>query len=122
MIAVVVLGVATTAHAQTITRDGSAYSGYANPHGCNILVHEDIPTVLHVNCTKGDGGPARIRYRFLRADGGTFDPADVSVDWEKRGSGADARVRWMVPVPRTLRVLVWGYVHINSVTWTQPPR
>lgn len=111
---------ALPASAQTIVRDGADYNGIANPHGCIIKVHEDLPGSLHVNCSKADG-PARIRYRFLRAVGGQFAPADVTVDWEKRGDGGEASVSWMVPVPRTVRIKVRGYVHIHSVTWTQPP-
>jgi len=111
---------ALPAQAQTITKVGSNYSGIANPGGCKIFVHDDLPDVLHVNC-KDATAPARIRYRFLRDVGGQFGEADVSVDWEKRGEGGAASVRWMVPTPRTLRVVVRGYVHINSVTWTQPP-
>jgi hypothetical protein len=107
-----------TAQAQVITREGSDYNGYANPDGCNILVHTDEPAELHVNCKKVDG-VARIRYRFLRDVDGEFKPADVSVDWEKHGAGSSASVRWMVPTPRTVRVVVTGYVHIVSVTWDQ---
>lgn len=122
LLALLLVGVMSTAAVgQTIVREGSAYSGIANPGGCVVLVHEDEPSALHVNCNKGDGRPARIRYRFLRDVGGQFNLADVEVDWEKRGEGGNAVVRWMVPTPRTVRVKVWGYVHINSVTWTQPP-
>jgi hypothetical protein len=111
--AVLVLALALPASAQVITREGSDYDGAANPDGCNILVHADEPSALHVNCKKTDGGVARIRYRFLR------EPADVSVDWDKHSAGSHASVSWRVPTPRTVRVIVRGYVHINSVTWEQ---
>lgn len=120
--ALAVLALAAPAQAQTIVRDGADYSGYANPNGCEILVHTDRPAAandLHVKCTPSVGadGPARIRYRFLRDVGGEFRPADVEVEYKAiRG---DASVRWMVPTPRTVRVIVRGYVHIQSVTWTQ---
>ena len=114
----VVVMTASMAQAQTLVRDGSDYNGAANPDGCNILVHADEPTALHVNCKKVDG-VARIRYRFLRDVGGQFSPADVSVDWDKHSAGSNASVRWMVPTPRTVRVVVVGYVHINSITWDQ---
>ena len=114
----VVVMTASMAQAQVITRDGSDFNGYANPHGCNIFVHDDLPAELHVNCLKVDG-VARIRYRFLRDVDGQFAPADVDVEWAKHGAGSSASVRWMVPTPRTVRVVVTGYVHIISVTWHQ---
>jgi hypothetical protein len=113
---------ATAAQAQVITRDGSAYSGYANPGGCVIFVHDDRDqTELHVNCAESELA-ARIRYRFLRDVDGMFAPADVTVDWSRHGGQCEGvRVRWMVPTPRTVRVIVPAgcYAHIHSVTWDQ---
>jgi hypothetical protein len=81
---------------------------------------------LHVKCTGriGASGPAYIRYRFLKDDGGARDYADVSADivgW----IGRPATVQWMIFRPkspaRTLRITVplGSYVHIKSVTWEQ---
>jgi hypothetical protein len=65
--------------------------------------------------------PARIRYRFLKDVGAKFRPADVSVEVKYNGGKGEAEIRWMVPVPRTVRVVipVGLYVHIRSVTWKQ---
>jgi hypothetical protein len=121
--AVTVVAIAAYARAShPVVRTGADYDGYANPNGCSIFVHKGS-TELHVGCSKADG-KARIRYRFTRASGfpGAFAPASVDVDWIVHGGDCDKRVRWMVPTPRTLRVVVDDcYVHIRSVSWVQPP-
>lgn len=125
--AVLVMALAGSVQAKTIVRDGSDYNGYANPNGCEIFVHDDKPTELHVKCTQGVGatGKARIRYRFLRDVGAQFRPADVSADIKINGGDNcnASNVRWMVPIPRTVRIIVpfRCYVHIRSVTWRQQP-
>lgn len=111
---------------QPITRYGVDYDGAANPGVCVLKSHEPVPTSLHVNCKHADEA-ARIRYRFLRAEGGKFAPADVTVEFSKthgkpRSAACQGRgVRWMVPTPRTVRVIVPAgcYIHIDSVTWDQ---
>lgn len=110
----------TTASARVITRDGSDYNGYAATE-CGIFVHSNSPSELHVGCRNSDEN-ARIRYRFLRDVDGQFAPADVDVAWERHGGDCSGvGVRWMVPTPRTVRVIVPAgcYAHILSVTWDQ---
>jgi hypothetical protein len=127
VIALAVAAVTVTAwpaNAKTITRPGASYNGYANPGGCTIFEHPDRDPSSTVGCRQSDRA-ARIRYRFLRDLGGTFEPAAVSVRWARHAETCVKRdVRWMVPSPRTLRVIVPAgcYLHIVSVTWTQPIR
>lgn len=116
-----VMFIPAAAQAKTIVRDGADYSGYANPGSCRITTHAPNLNELHVGCRNSDKA-ARIRYRFLRDVGGTFAPANVSVHFTRHaGDCSGNNVRWMVPVPRTLRVIVQPgcYIHIVSVTWTQ---
>lgn len=120
---VIVAGFATTAQAVTITRDGSDFNGFANPGNCRILVHDDQPTVLHVNCAKDDvTAPARIRYRYLKSLDVRHSFARFFGDIEKRGgTGEVTDIRWLCEPdgPRTGRIVVpvGLYVHINTVTW-----
>ena len=109
------------ASGQVIVRDGVDYDGIS-PGECTVFVHDDQPTELHVNCRRSTTN-ARVRYRFLRSSGGTFDPANVRVYWDEHGGDCShSGVRWMMPVPRTLRVLVAPgcYAHILQVRWKQP--
>jgi len=119
-VAMTLLGLAAApAQARVIVKDGSDYSGYANPGGCKIFVHADQPTELHVNC-KDATGPARIRYRYLRDIGVTHGPADFSGTVSRRGGDCTGNnIQWMDPVPRTGRVViaVGCYVHIETVRW-----
>jgi hypothetical protein len=127
IVGVIVLSVSMllmqTAQAQAVTirRDGSDYNGYANPGGCRILVHDDLPTVLHVNC-KDATAPARIRYRYLKSLDVVHSWARFTGDIEKRGGTGDiSEIKWLCEPdgPRTGRIIVpvGLYVHINTVTW-----
>lgn len=119
-LALATLAIAAPAQAQKpVYRNGSDYDGYANPGGCSIFVHSGS-TELHVGCRQSDK-PARIRWRFLKAYQGEFKPAYVDVDYNVHGGTCEKKVRWMVPTPRTLRVVVpvGCYLHIESVTWAQ---
>jgi hypothetical protein len=110
-----------------VTRPGSDYNGIA-PTDCGIKVHQNAPSELHVGCANATK-VARIRYRFTPGHGynGQFKPAHVEVDWSCHGKQSKCdkpgavQVSWRVHIPRTLRVVVRGaYVHIESVTWSQP--
>lgn len=98
-----------------ITRPGVEHDGVRNPGECRILPEG---TDLHVNCN-GANGDAFIRFRFLSDVGAVRGPATVSA--EIQGPAGCSEVRWMAPV-RTLRIQVYDecYVHIVSVTWSQP--
>ena len=114
--AILVTGMAWPAMATgPITRLGIEQDGIRNPGGCRI---QPEGSDLHVNC-KCASGNAFIRFRFLRDVGAVRAPATVSA--EIRGPAGCSEVRWMGPV-RTLRIEVHDecYVHIASVTWSQP--
>ena len=102
-----------------VTRTGSEYDGAWNPNGCEVMVEQG--TQLHVKCTEGVGatGPTHVRFRFLADVGGVLGPATVSADL--RDAEGCATVSWRAPI-RTMRVDVplGCYIHIRSVTWSQP--
>jgi len=117
----IVVGMASVANAQVITRDGSDFNGAANPGGCVIMVHDNQPTELHVNCKHSDA-PARIRYRYLKPI--IKGPAEFGGTVVKHGgTGTVSDVRWMADpdAPRTGRVVIPAgfYGHIVKVRWVR---
>ncbi len=100
-----------------ITVNGADANGVRDPGGCVV---QPEGTDMHVNCTSSPDS-AFVRFRFLDDVGGVRAPATVSGLLRDQDQASCAIVRWMAPV-RTLRVEVLPgcYVHIVSVTWSQP--
>ena len=114
---VTLFAVSAAQAAGPITRNGADADGNRNPGGCVV---QPEGTDMHVNCTTSSDS-AFVRFRFLDDVGGVRAPATVSLLLRDQDQETCAIVRWMAPV-RTLRVEVLAgcYVHIVSVTWSQP--